>query len=195
MEMYFDEPFFKELNMLAALSLTLLAPHASGLRVCTTLDKGFDMLLEPATPISDVTADEQLFGFNVDLRKAVLTNMLNISYELVVMPSYGEVMVEVRAGHCDVGWAAFFIYGSRDRCVENADTCKPMHALDAARAAVAPDGSFSWTPWRCCVDFSPPFLTYGVAIVYDAKVDWLSLRAHSQLPRTALCTWLFDCTQ
>ena len=166
-------------SMLRAFILPLLlVPHANGLRVCTTLDKGFDMLLEGSSTTQ--ISDDQLFGFNVDLRKAVLTDMLNISYDLVVMPSYGEVMVETRAGRCDVGWAAFFIYGSRDRCVENSDTCKPMESLDAARAA-APDG-FSWTPWRCCVDFSPPFLTYGVAIVYDAKVSaptGLTQRTHA----------------
>ena len=56
-------------SMLRAFVLPLLlVPHANGLRVCTTLDKGFDMLLEGSSTTQ--ISDDQLFGFNVDHRHA-----------------------------------------------------------------------------------------------------------------------------
>ena len=59
---------------------------------------------------------------------------LNITYNLTVLRSYGEVMVETRKGNCDVGWAAYYNYGSRERCVPDEDTCRPTSELSLTRA-------------------------------------------------------------
>ena len=82
------------------------------MRVCTTIDNGFNMLVDGVTRITSVTSDQQLRGFDVDVR-AVLTGALNLSYSLRVLPSYGELQVATRKDECDVGWAPFFILGER----------------------------------------------------------------------------------
>ena len=145
--------------------ITLVAPLlliCSATRVCVTLDSGFDMLLDPTMPIAGVTRESQLSGFNVDARLHILPSILsNTSYELRVLGSYGELMVATRRDECDVAWAAYFQTANRDRCgdtVQNRDTCRPLSEWTE---------SSSWTPWRCCVDFSPPFMTYGLAIMYE----------------------------
>jgi len=156
-----------------ALMVPLIGCAAAGLeklfgaplRVCVTLDSGFDMLVDPSMPIANVTRESQLYGFNVDARLYIIPTALsskNSSYELRVLGSYGELMVATRRDECDVGWATYFYTGNRDRCgrtVRDLDTCRPLEELTI---------DSSWTPWRCCVDFSPPFMTYGLNIMYDA---------------------------
>ena len=132
-------------------------PAHALLRVCTTLDSGFDMLVDPDLDPLQVTTDTQLKGFNVDMRREILKRRLNLTYEVAVYPSYGDLHVSVRKGECDVGWAAFFQTGPRLRCLYNDETCRDL-----------PVSGTSVAPWRCCTEFSPPFLTYGVAILYDS---------------------------
>ena len=140
------------------------------LRVCITLDSGFDMLSDESAALSDVTSEASLFGFGVQARQAILSKALNFtSYELRVLPSYGELMVATRKDECDVGWAAFFALADRERCVPNADTCRSLASLQTELSASGTTGTVNWTPWRCCIDYSPAFLHYGMAIVYDAK--------------------------
>ena len=149
---------------LLSLAVAVL-PLAAGLRVCAVLDQSFDMLMgdKGSTDASTVTSDSDLVGFNVDLRREILTNRLNLTYTLSILSSYGEIMVETRRGNCDIGWAALFNLGSRERCVEDFATCRALSALPATGAPP------SWTPWRCCVDFSPSIVNYGVAILYDPQ--------------------------
>ena len=117
----------------------LLLPLAAGLRVCAVLDQSFDMLKVDNTDTSTVTSDSDLQGFNVDLRREILTNRLNLTYTLSILSSYGEIMVETRRGNCDIGWAALFNLGSRERCVEDFATCRALSALPATGAP--PEGS------------------------------------------------------
>ena len=149
-----------------AVLLLLETSSSSQLRVCITLDSGFDMLLDASMPIADVSREDELYGFNVDARSHILPAVLgsNSSYSLRVLDSYGELMVAARRDECDVAWAAFFHTSTRDRCgatVTTANSCRPLSEWTA---------SSPWTPWRCCVDFSPPFLAYGLAIMYEASL-------------------------
>ena len=137
-------------------------------RVCVTLDSGFEMLNDPTIPIDEVSHECQLHGFNVEARLTLLPMVLQTStYQLRVLGSYGELMVATRRGECDVGWAAYFHTSNRDQCgdtVLDVITCRPLSELNASQL-----DSTGWGPWRCCVDFSPPFTTYGLAIMYDAQ--------------------------
>ena len=123
------------LRCLLSLAVAVL-PLAAGLRVCAVLDQSFDMLMgdKGSTDASTVTSDSDLVGFNVDLRREILTNRLNLTYTLSVLSSYGEIMVETRRGNCDIGWAALFNLGSRERCVEDFATCRALSALPATGA-------------------------------------------------------------
>ena len=85
------------------------------LRVCVVLESAFTML-RPGVALEAVTSDDQLRGFDVDLRRRILEQT---NYSVQVLGSYGELNVAVRAGTaggCDVGWAAFFQVAKRDRC-------------------------------------------------------------------------------
>ena len=131
-------------------------PHTS-MRVCTTIDNGFNMLVDGVTRITSVTSDQQLRGFDVDVRAAVLTGALNLSYSLRVLPSYGELQVATRKDECDVGWAPFFILGERERCSANVNTCRSLDSLSTELKSFA-SGTINWTPWRCCIDYTPAHL-------------------------------------
>ena len=51
-------------------------------------------------------------------------------------------------------------------CASKCSTTLP-HGLFANLQLIEP--FVSRRPWRCCVDFSPPLLTYGIAFLYDAR--------------------------
>ena len=139
------------------------------LRICTTEEMAFDMLVDSKnTKITDVTSDQQLEGYDVDMRHEVLTKALNLSYTLRVLPSYGELQVETRKDMCDVGWAAFFVKGFRERCSFNADNCRTLDALETELQSFG-SGTVNWTPWRCCIDYMPAHLNYGMAIVFNSR--------------------------
>ena len=132
------------------------------MRVCTTIDNGFNMLVDGVTRITSVTSDQQLRGFDVDVRAAVLTGALNLSYSLRVLPSYGELQVATRKDECDVGWAPFFILGERERCSANVNTCRSLESLSTELKSFA-SGTINWTPWRCCIDYTPAHLNCASA--------------------------------
>jgi hypothetical protein len=90
-------------------NLLFVCHAAHAVRVCTTLDLGFNMLRDPALSIADVASDGMLRGFDVDMREQVLSQQLNWTYSLRVLPSYGELMVATRKQECDLGWAPFFV--------------------------------------------------------------------------------------
>lgn len=139
------------------------------LRVCTTEEMAFDMLLDEKNAKStDVTSDQQLHGYDVDMRHELLTKALNLSYTLRVLPSYGELQVETRKDMCDIGWAAFFVKGSRERCVLNSGNCRSLDALETELQSFA-SGTIDWTPWRCCIDYMPAHINYGMAIVFNSR--------------------------
>ena len=144
--------------------------HAvASLRVCTTEDTAFDMLVDSKnTKITDVTSDQQLYGYDVDMRHEVLTKALNLSYTVRVLPSYGELQVETRKDMCDIGWAAFFVKGFRERCLFDAANCRSLDALETELQSFD-SGTVNWTPWRCCIDYMPAHLNYGMAIVFNAR--------------------------
>ena len=152
--------------LLALIAGQLSFAAATRLQVCVTLDSGFDMLVDPSMPIASVSREVELYGFNMDARRHIFKQVMppgNNTYDLRVLASYGELNVATRRGECDLGWAAFFYTADRDRCgaaVIEADTCRALSEW-------TPDSE--WTPWRCCVDFSPPFMTYGLAIMYETS--------------------------
>ena len=86
-------------------NLLFVCHAAHAVRVCTTLDLGFNMLRDPALSIADVASDGMLRGFDVDMREQVLSQQLNWTYSLRVLPSYGELMVATRKQECDLGYA------------------------------------------------------------------------------------------
>lgn len=138
------------------------APTIKSLIVCVTVDSGLDMPargLESA--IHTIHDDDDMLGFNQEARVAVLRHKLGFNYTLRVLPSYGEVMVATRVGACDIGWAAFFMFPERERCVPDSKMCR-----NAAEVLPGPGPADSdWTPYRCCVDFLAPYMNYGHAIL------------------------------
>ena len=144
--------------------------HAvASLRVCTTEDTAFDMLVDSKnTKITDVISDQQLYGYDVDMRHEVLTKALNLSYTVRVLPSYGELQVETRKDMCDIGWAVFFVKDFRERCLFDAANCRSLDALETELQSFD-SGTVNWTPWRCCIDYMPAHLNYGMAIVFNAR--------------------------
>ena len=50
----------------------LLLPSASALKVCVIIEQALTMLRPGVASVSDVTSDDQLRGFDVDVRKKVL---------------------------------------------------------------------------------------------------------------------------
>ena len=64
-------------------------------------------------------------------------------------------------------WAPFFVLSSREKCSPNAASCRPLESLEARLKSG--DGATNWTPWRCCIDYLPTHLNYGMAIVYDSR--------------------------
>ena len=131
-------------------------------RVCITLDQGFDNLADPSMAPEAVTNNLQLRGFNTDGREYVLTQRLGLNYTVRVFSTYATLQVAVRLGdECDMGFSAFFIIASRDKCVTDAQTCRPLAELPASSVA---EGDL--TPYRCCIDYSTSYIHYGVAILY-----------------------------
>ena len=87
-----------------------VAPTSSvPLAVCTVLEEGFCMLRRGFSA-ANVTSDNHLTGFDVDMRREVLAGR---EYTVRVMGTYGELQVRTRAGECDVGWAQFFNTAAR----------------------------------------------------------------------------------
>jgi hypothetical protein len=117
----------------------------AALRVCTVLEPGFSHLAHGVASAAEVASDAQLKGYDVDVRASVLSGY---SYTISAFENYGEVMVRTRAGECDIGWANYFYVASRMSCDFDAATCLPLDA-DSAAGTVE-----SWTPYRCCVDYS-----------------------------------------
>ena len=136
--------------------VAIAVPAASSLKVCSVLENGFNML-QPGVAADEVTSDEQLRGFDVDVRREVLRDY---NYSVRALSSYGQVNTLTRAAECDVGWAPFFHTSSRERCVTNQATCRPLPAN--VSTATPP----SWEPFRCCVDFTTLYLPSEVAIMY-----------------------------
>ena len=119
-----------------------VAPTSSvPLAVCTVLEEGFCMLRRGFSA-ANVTSDNHLTGFDVDMRREVLAGR---EYTVRVMGTYGELQVRTRAGECDVGWAQFFNTAARTQCTS---AC-PALTDETAAGTVA-----SWEPYRCCTDYS-----------------------------------------
>ena len=146
------------------------------LHVCAILENGFAMLNNGVALAADVKSDKQLHGFDVDLRSFVLRDF---NYTLTAFESYGEINYRTRTGECDLGWAPFFQTPSRERCQLD-ERCLPLPSNVSAIQ--------SWTPFRCCVDFTALYLPSEISIlsfsdsqgsffaaVYEAVVDSFTL--------------------
>ena len=128
----------------------------AAIRVCSVLEGGFAMLNNGVSR-ADVYSDAQLHGYDIDIRKNLLAGR---NYTVSAFESYGEVMVRTRAGECDIGWATYFNTVSRTQCESDPFLCRP---LDAASASGTVD---SWTPYRCCVDFSVNVWPSEIGMLY-----------------------------
>jgi ABC-type amino acid transport substrate-binding protein len=136
---------------------TLVAYEAAALKVCAVLEPGFDMIIS-GTDANSITSDIDLRGYNVDVRKYIFGN-LGVSYDLSVVESWSAAHVGARTGECDIGWAAFYLYGNRDRCIPNNETCRPESEIAAAA---------DLTPFRCCTDFSIQYFPWSLSIMSPA---------------------------
>ena len=141
-----------ELFIFSLLHLQLVASDA--LRVCVVLDAGYEMLVDPAATPSEVQSDSELQGFMTDMRSIVLKEQLGLNYTITVSNSYPEGMVGARRGDCDLAWTAWFMFGSRERCHPDPISCRSLGELTTPLPS-------DLTPWRCCVDYSPPFMLTG----------------------------------
>ena len=134
--------------------LLLLSSLASTqpLRICTVIEAGFDMLIAGADAAS-VTSDASLAGYNVEVRRAVLSGH---PYTVRIIDSWSRMQSLARTNECDIGWAANYVYGSRDRCTA---ACLPESGIAAA---------LDMSPYRCCLDFSVQYLPWSVSILSPA---------------------------
>jgi len=131
-------------------------PEAA-LRVCQVLEGGFAMLAAGVRGAGDVRSDAQLYGYDVDVRRAALAGL---RYSVAAFASYGEVMARTRAGECDVGWATYFHTASRTQCADDPFLCRPLD--DASANGTVDD----WTPYRCCVDFGVNIWPAEIGVMY-----------------------------
>ena len=135
-------------------------PDLSGqvpLQVCTKLDAGFNMLINPEMQLEDVHSDSLLEGFDVSVRRSVLTR-LALPYNITVLPTYAELQVRTRSGECDIGWAPFFQSGNRERCIPDGAVCADLNS------------SAPWEAKRCCVDFSVEYLDWTMSALSQASI-------------------------
>ena len=154
---------FKMIMIRSAVALLLLCVERTmasavvpTITVCITPDDGFNML-DPDADAGAITSDADVQGFDADLRRHVITRRLGQPYTIRVLGSYGELQVRTRLGECDVGWAPFYQTADRERCSPD-----PQRCVDAASA----DGIINWEPYRCCTDFSAPYMPWSVAVFY-----------------------------
>ena len=132
------------------------------LHVCAVLENGFSMLRSGVASASAVCTDADLRGFDVDLRAQVLAGY-NVSVS--AYSSYGEAQYRTRIGECDIAWGNYFQTSTRERCVLNEMTCRaPLSPLELAA------GVDSWTPYRCCIDYTVAYLPTVMAILHNEEV-------------------------
>ena len=160
------------LTLLLLLAATT-PPPCSALHVCIVEETALAMR-KPGVSAGSVVSDDQLRGFDVEVRKVVLKGY---NYTVQTVGSYSELMVLIRSPHtnCDVGWAAYYQNANRDRCD---GSCKALDApvlgnlslLEQATGthAAPPDG---WGPYRCCVDFSFAYFSLDIGIMYVESVQ------------------------
>ena len=146
--------------------------HAvSAIKVCTVLEQAVTMRKSNLTVLSHITSDDQLRGFDVDVRKHLFKHVFQ-NYSVSVDSSYGALNVRVRTDECDVGWAAFFLTATRERCEPDpaSDACRPLDA-NALNALAGTSTINSWEPYRCCIDYLPAYYTSEVKILSLARED------------------------
>ena len=153
------------------MAILLLAPIVLGqssITVCTTLDDGFNMVTNGIAP-SAVTNDADLQGFDVDLRRLVF-GRLQQTYKVRVTDSYGELQVRTRLGECDVGWAPVYITAEREQCAVSA-TCDALPSdVDTVNHSSGRH-TRGWERYRCCTDYSVPYMTWTVAVMFHADAS------------------------
>jgi hypothetical protein len=113
-------------------------------------------MLALQTNASEVYSDNQLTGYNVDVRRAVLSTRLGVSYSVRLFSTWSMLHISVRTGECDIAWAPFYLTRSRDRCVIDNVTCMPEAGISKAT---------DLTPFRCCADFSVQYAPWSLAIM------------------------------
>ena len=103
------------------------APATRNPVICTCLDYGFDERRPDFknTPLQELVSDEQLIGFDVDMRQAILRDRMNQPYTLRVLSGYGEVHVRTRTGECDVGWSPVSFWALGPCCCCHSRPCLP----------------------------------------------------------------------
>ena len=157
--------------------------------VCVTVDSGLDMIAGGLDPAA-VHSDDDVVGFNRDVRVAVLQHQLELNYRrcaLRVLPSYGQVMFETRIGQCDFGWSAFFMFPERESCVPNQNTCRSAAEVLPVGIPTGPRRQRLRTghPYRCCYVLHVLHFDYRLQSPCSTATAW-RLARRSQLLRSAL---------
>lgn len=139
----------------------LASVEALSLRVCVVPEGGASSPNDPHRTPADITNDAELHGYDVELRQKILTQHMALPYSVTVYPTYGALNVACRLGLCDVCWATFFQVGTRDRCLPDENLCRDINLthFDEVVATNWREPFFDWTPYRCCVDYSPGHMT------------------------------------
>eukprot|EP00753_Platysulcus_tardus_P014232 PLAT424.1.p1 GENE.PLAT424.1~~PLAT424.1.p1 ORF type:complete len:556 (+),score=191.36 PLAT424.1:22-1689(+) len=141
--------------LLLAVACGVSAQEDRPLRVCTTLDAGFNMMddiPEGGIPTQGMLLEgdnvTRVTGFDADLRHVLFRNA-GLRWNLRVLPNYFSVIYFTRIGLCEVGFAPFFVTRFRDDCncpmPENIDEPTPENA--------------------CCVDYSHMYFEAGLALM------------------------------
>jgi len=73
-----------------------------------------------------------------------------------VVDAWSHIQVYARNRECDVGWAANYVYGARERCTPDPVSCRPEAEISNATDMSA---------YRCCIDFSVQFYPWSIAIM------------------------------
>ena len=143
---------FRTMLLLRLMSLGGSSAPAS-VRVCVVQEQALAML-KPGVSISNVQSDDDLRGFDVELRKHIFRG---INYTISYIGSYGDINTRIRSDEwCDVGWGGFFLTATREKCNPHpsSNKCRPLDA-DAQAALAGTSTIASWEPYRCCVNYSP----------------------------------------
>ena len=140
----------------ALMTVATALTEGDAIVVCFTPDFGFNMVGDAVIPSGTIVEERDVAGFDSDLRQIILTGKMRQKYVLKKMDSYGELQVYVRAGECDVGWAPFYQLAEREACDA---FCADL--TNASLASIA-----NWEPYRCCSDFSTPYIDWTVAVLY-----------------------------
>jgi polar amino acid transport system substrate-binding protein len=122
---------------------------ASPLRVCTTLDTGFNELKSDRSAVGCMKSDGNvswkdsldLTGYDAAMRENLLGVTMGLEYEVLLKHTYHDALKAVAARECDLAWAPFTTTSAREGCHANCTSCS-------------------------CVDFSHTYIATSIGFMY-----------------------------